>query len=500
MKKKNWMLIIVSVIMLLFVSLAFTKREFQNDTFYSIKVGQSILKNGIDMKDHFSWHDLSYSYPHWLYDIGVYKIYKMGGFGALYASNIVLFMIISVLFYYMVLRRNKSYFVSMLFSLIGMIMLASFITTRAQSFSYLLFLIEVLFIEKLINEGKIWHMVVLMLDCVLIANIHAAVWPFFFVLMLPYLVGHLVARISNKMKNKPNLGIFSNKLELVEYSYIKYLVLVFVICLALGMLTPIGDIPYTYFIKVMMGDSMKWIDEHKPLVLANNLFMIGYLLIFLVPIIFTKVRVRICDFFMICGLIVMTFMSLRHMSFLGVIGVYSLSTVIANMGYIKSKKPFEYEYPWYGTFIILVTMIVVSGIVFSVNQKKEYINDVIYPVNMVNWMNNNLDMNDVKIFNDYDFGSYLLFKNIPVYIDSRCDLYLEAFNGKKDIFDESMNITKNYGRVFKKYDITHVLIYKDTYLNQILAASPNYKYIHKEGRFILYEYSANVSKEEEKEA
>ena len=54
-----------------------------------------------------------------------------------------------------------------------------------------------------------------------------------------------------------------------------------------------------------------------------------------------------------------------------------------------------------------------------------------------------------------------------------------------------MNITNNYGRVFKKYEITHILTYKDTYLNPILAASPNYKLIHKDGRFVLYSYIVN---------
>ena len=51
-----------------------------------------------------------------------------------------------------------------------------------------------------------------------------------------------------------------------------------------------------------------------------------------------------------------------------------------------------------------------------------------------------------------------------------------------------MKITENYGRIFNKYNITHILIYKDTELNQILAASPNYELVHKEGRFMLYKY------------
>ena len=60
-----------------------------------------------------------------------------------------------------------------------------------------------------------------------------------------------------------------------------------------------------------------------------------------------------------------------------------------------------------------------------------------------------------------------------------------------------MNITDKYGRIFKKYEITHVLIYKNTYLNQIISISPNYKLINKEGRFMLYEYIGQNNEKEE---
>ena len=44
------------------------RKTFQNDTFYTIKIGELILDNGIDMMDHFSFHEnMAYTYPHWLY-------------------------------------------------------------------------------------------------------------------------------------------------------------------------------------------------------------------------------------------------------------------------------------------------------------------------------------------------------------------------------------------------------------------------------------------------
>ena len=117
-------------------------------------------------------------------------------------------------------------------------------------------------------------------------------------------------------------------------------------------------------------------------------------------------------------------------------------------------------------------------------------------------METNLNMEEVRLYNEYDFGSYLIYKDIPVFIDSRSDLYTKSFNNKNDIFNECMEITENYGRIFKKYNITHILIYKDTNLNQILAASPNYNLVHREDRFMLYEYTASKNEEstEEKES
>ena len=71
-KYKFYLLLTITILSMAFI---LTKKEFQNDTFYTIKVGEQILKTGIDMKDHFSWiSNLSYTYPHWLYDVIIFSI------------------------------------------------------------------------------------------------------------------------------------------------------------------------------------------------------------------------------------------------------------------------------------------------------------------------------------------------------------------------------------------------------------------------------------------
>ena len=65
---------IVAIVCISIFGISLAQKQLQNDTFYTIKVGEHIAKTKtIDMKDPFSWHeDLTYTYPHWLYDLGTF--------------------------------------------------------------------------------------------------------------------------------------------------------------------------------------------------------------------------------------------------------------------------------------------------------------------------------------------------------------------------------------------------------------------------------------------
>ena len=68
---------IIAIILIAVFSYSIAPKTLQNDTYYTIRIGEHIINNGIDMKDPFSWHeDLAYTYPHWAYDTGLYLIYK----------------------------------------------------------------------------------------------------------------------------------------------------------------------------------------------------------------------------------------------------------------------------------------------------------------------------------------------------------------------------------------------------------------------------------------
>lgn len=79
----------------------------------------------------------------------------------------------------------------------------------------------------------------------------------------------------------------------------------------------------------------------------------------------------------------------------------------------------------------------------------------------------------------------MLFRGIPVFIDSRADLYAPEFNGKnEDIFMDFINTSSIgvfYEDTFEKYGITHVITYENSKMNMIITKTndPHYKQLYK---------------------
>ena len=56
-------------------------------------------------------------------------------------------------------------------------------------------------------------------------------------------------------------------------------------------------------------------------------------------------------------------------------------------------------------------------------------------------------------------------------------------------FINSSNISTYYGDIFKKYKITHVILYKNSKMNMLItnADSEKYKEIYSDDNFVIYE-------------
>ena len=537
LKRKNIILEVIIIALIAMFSFSVAPKTLQNDTYYTVSIGNLIMENGIDMKDHFSWHeDLPYTYPHWLYDVFMSLIYNIGNWDGVYISVCVMSILLGLSIYIVNKKMNQNQFISFAITIGAMYLLKDYIAARAQLVTFIIYVWVIFFIEKFIqNPKKIQYAIGIILSSILIANLHVAVWPFIFIISLPYIAEYIICLMSDiiiyrkatlfikktllkKYKNNEektkiiqeqinNIIAQNEKIKKVretEEPYkikmklnknVKWLILVMAICGLTGFLTPLGTTPYTYLIKTMNGNTVGNINEHLPLTLINNIPIMCTIVIILSLLIFTKVKIRLSDLFMIGGLTYLMFSSRRQSTMFVLLGSIILNRIIIEAIKTYSKEKMEMILrPMIGAMTLLVMCLSIFYGLKFIDKKKDnsYVNESSYPVEAANWMLKNLNVNEIKLFNEYNYGSYLLYRGIPVFIDSRADLYAPEFNGKKDIFMDFIN-TSNlgtyYGKTFKEYGITHVILYKNSKIRMIIDETEpeNYNKIYSDKNFVIYE-------------
>ena len=547
---------VLAIFVIVLFCFALTPKTLQNDTYYTIAIGEHIMENGIDMQDPFSWHeDLPYTYPHWLYDVGTYLVFEagetigIGGFTAIYIVTVVLAITLGIVIYYAMNKICKNQLVSFFITLGVMYLLKSFICARAQLVTYILFVLTILFIEQFIETKKKRYIVYLIIIPIIIANVHCAVWPFYFILYLPYIAEYIIAMLTSsnlyykiaiksnkhkvkkltlKNKDQEKIDAITQKIETLqkeseefeakqrrrrEQPYkiilkkekcVKYLILVMIICIFTGLLTPLGDTPYTYLPKTMQGNTMENISEHLPLTLIDDIKTMVVIVLFLLILIFTDTKIKLRDLFMIAGLVLMAFMSRRQVSMFVLIGGFVFAKLLVALidKYDKggAEQAVNAITTIWGKIITILLAILVAFTLYRGKINNPIVSTSSYPVKACDYILENVDIENMRIFNEYNYGSYLLYRGIPVFIDSRADLYTPEFNGTKDeegeyegrdIFTDyinTTNISRYYENTFKEYDITHVLIRKNTKLNMLLSRDKeHYKELYSDDNFIFYE-------------
>ena len=143
--KKNKKFEIIAIILIILFAISISPKTLQNDTFYTIKIGELIVKNkNIDMLEHFSWHsNLKYTYPHWLYDVIIYLIYNIGGMFGIYISTCIFAAILGIVFFIINVKINKNQILSFFMTILALYMLKPFIAARAQLVTYILFILQI---------------------------------------------------------------------------------------------------------------------------------------------------------------------------------------------------------------------------------------------------------------------------------------------------------------------------------------------------------------------
>ena len=501
--KKKICFEIMSIVLIAIFCISLTPKTLQNDTFYTIKIGEHIIENGgIDMMDPFSWHEgLEYTYPHWLYDVIIYLIYSMGGMQGIYISTCIFSILLGIAIFETNSKLTKNKCLSFVITLGVMYLLKDYIAARAQLVTFILFTIQLYFMEKLVDTSKKRYGIGLIIISILIANLHVAVWPFMFILYLPYIAEYIIAIVEERIAKKYGKEIKEGyKISIKKRNGTKYLIIIMIICAFTGLLTPLGTTPYTYLIKTMQGNTTQNINEHLPMTLINCEAILCVLIMFVALLTFTDVKIRLTDLFMLGGLIFLMLYSKRQSTMF----VIMCSVILNRLVYAGLKKDekdideklINVSTTLFGSTVITGLVLILSLYFIQPKLKADYIDKKSYPVEMSDFIlqyfeENNIDKNNIRLYNEYNYGSYLLYREIPVFIDSRCDLYAPEYNGGRDIFMDFMkssNLDVWFEEIFEKYKINYVILYKNSKMNMIIQNSnlEGYELLKEDDNFVFY--------------
>ncbi|MCI8546068.1 MAG: hypothetical protein HFJ44_02425 [Clostridia bacterium] len=542
--------VIITFFIIIFCTSIVAPKTLQNDTFYTVKVGEYIAQNGIGNlnQDPFSWIELPYTFPHWLYDLGMYGIHQLGGWTAIYLSTIILTSVLGISIYFTSNKISKNAPLSAIITFIAMYLMRPYVAARAQLVTFTLMILSIYLIEKYLEKAKKRYAIGLILMSLLIVNLHMAVWPFFFVIFLPYIAEYILsldiftidliiklkiyllkvfskentdtkikelqAKIKHNEINRKKARENPYKIRITRNDNMKKLILVMIICMFMGLITPTGlSTPYTYLAKTMVGNTVKVINEHLPLDLPSNQEFVAFFVAFIVVLTFIDIKI---DFKHLCyylGILYLALNSRRQVSMFLVICTPILAKLIGEIFERYAPELQEKTIKLVNNFyckVALTTVFIVvgiQGIKEKINESYYYPQD--YPIYATNWIKENLDYKNIKLFNEYNYGSYLVYSGIPVMIDSRADLYSPEFNTKtknvsdgNDIFMDVQNIATgkdDYKKIFENYGVTHVITYSDSRVSKKLKSNSDYKKIYPlteeesalDERFVIYEKVQN---------
>lgn len=540
---------ILAIVLIAIFCISITPITLQNDTYYTIAIGEHILKNGIDMQDPFSWHNIPYTYPHWGYDVIIYLIYSAFGMVGIYISTCVLSSILGISIYIVNCKLAKNHVISFIITMVSMFLLKDYIAARAQLVTFILFIFEIYCIEMFLETKKKRYIMGLIAIPIIIANIHVAVWPFYFILFLPYIGEYLISvvtdiimerkitkkRLKRKIENLSKKAgneektaklqvkltkLIINvekakekrkeakkepyKIKINNNKTAKWLIVIMIICALTGLLTPLGSTPYTYLVKTMQGNTTQNINEHLPMTLIDHQYLLCLIIVYLAVLTFTKTKIELKDLFMIAGLGLLMLNSRRQSTMFILIGSVIINRLLLEVLETYFKKDLEktlLKEMTTKTFIFILSAFVIGVSLHFIDQKKNnnIIDEATYPIEACNYIIENIDLSKARFYNEYNYGSYMLYRGIPVFIDSRADLYAPEFNTPtgnpsdgKDIFMDFMNISNIgtfYDTKFDEYEMTHVIAYKNSKLAMLINNRGDSKYteVYSDDHFIIYE-------------
>ena len=445
-------------------------RWVESDTLWHVTVGDLILKaHTWPTHDIFSFtaHGSPWIAYEWLGEVVMALAWRAGNMQGLAVLVMALAsMIILALFYlaYLGSRNVKSAFAA---CAVLLPLAAISWTLRPQLLGYFFLIITLIVLRRFRDGSKksIWLLPILFL---LWTNSHGTFVLGFGVLGIYWLSGLKEFQFGDFYSRRWTPGE-RQQLELIA-----------LLCLVASVITPYGTQLAAYPLEMAGSQPLiiKIIQEWQPLALTSSYGKLFLLLIlaFWLFVMMRRVRIRLED---LALLLIATGETVVHARFM-VLFVPVFAPVLAEL--ITPWFPPYAESKDHPILNFALVGLIIAGIVefFPSNARLQHLVAEEMPAQAVQYLHAHPDLDPT--FNYFFWGGYLIMNRRPsegVFIDGRLDIY--EYSGVLDDYMSIMSLKPDTESLLSKYRVRSCLIPPDSALAVLLASSPGWKQVYRDG-------------------
>lgn len=482
-KYKYWFMVLpILAITLTFVSLY----VIPNDYWWHIKAGEYIVTNkAIPFTDVFSWIGIKegfYWHSHeWLTEVVLFLNFKLFGQCSGYIFAVSLVLVLAILLYFFNRERYmQNKLLAIIWVFIGAFAFIYVSSPRPHLISFIFLTITIyLLYEYRENENskKIWFIPFISF---LWVNFHGGSSN------LPYILTFIFifTGLFNFEIGKISFKRLSNK-QIKTY-------LIIAICSILVLaINPHGLDMITYPYTNMGDDFMLFnIAEWRSPDLKIKTDLIYYIIMAIPIMLFTttKRKIDFIDLTLAVAFIYLTSKSVRFSILLYIVSTFFIFKYVEHLKFeLKSNKlikiidkikVFSYKLILAFSFaiIVIIPLIVITsnvpGKLFTAPISDEIIEYI-------------KEAKPERLYNSYNAGGYLIYNDIPVFVDGRADMYSAGGTLKDAMKLDEMLV--DVEEVINKYDFDMFLLAKDIQLIQYFEKTNEFKEVLKDDNYILFE-------------
>ena len=466
--KKNKIPLIITF---LFLSLITMFNRVDPDVYWHIKTGEWILQNGIPTTDTFSYWGGNFIAHEWLFDIIIYLIYSLGGYIGVKLISFILIGTSLYLGFNISENKNKNNVFVYLLPLLMWVVYIGQLEPRPQLFSLLIMIITIYLLDK--NK----HLYLIPIFTLFLSNVHGGLVAIIALTIAVYLISY----------------IFDNIGKLNVKNIVTYISIIGAV-LASMMINPYGLESITYGSK-MPDYVLNNVQEFQPLIQgSNNIFILFIILVPLACMAYSK-KAKLIDILMVSMATMMSMIYCRMILFwVPIIIIYSSSYIDFTLKDILHKfvriPPIKLSTSVISEIFVFVFITIFAMNLGNISLENSEDNNIFAPKIITNYIEeNNIDVENNIMFNDYNFGGYLIFNDYKVFIDGRADVYLDAF-GSPEVFSDYLDLQltkRNTEELIEKYNIKYFALYKDYRLTNYLLENNLAKELVSDDTYILLE-------------